>query len=130
MRGLLDDKSSINNDSMNDTITRFGENNSLVNMSDGRIRYQQNQDVVVEQPSKEDGKFVSRASLNSRSNGSSRVRRSFVSGRSMHTMSHENNFSSKSPERSPLRSSVGGDKKQYDVILGSADKIYPNGILS
>ena len=53
-----------------------------------------------------------------------------MSGRSMHTMSHENNFSSKSPERSPLRSSVGGDKKQYDVILGSADKIYPNGILS
>ena len=40
MRGLLDDKSSIHadHDSINDTMTRFGENNSILNMSDAKIR--------------------------------------------------------------------------------------------
>ena len=58
-RNLLDDKSSIHNDrdSMNDTLTRLGDKDSILNMSDGRLGKQRKQDVVIEEPSKEDGRL-------------------------------------------------------------------------
>ena len=128
-RNLLDDRSSLHNDpdSMNDTMTRLGENNSILNMSDGRVKkIGKRQDVVIEEPSNEDVRVYSKGSRSR----ASYARRSQVSGKSFRTLSNENNLSPKSQNRdeSPLRSSIGGSKKQYDVIYGDAQKIYPNGI--
>ena len=78
---------------------------------------------MIEEPSKEDGRLHSKASVSRNSH----TRKSFISGRSYRTLSNENTLSPKSRDGSPFRSSVGGSKKKYDVILGDPEKIYPNG---
>lgn len=169
MRNLIDDKSSIGPDvSMNETMTKYADA-SLLNSSDVRVNFKKSyNDIVMEEPSKEDGKYASQASVRTRSKashqspsrshrsktfikqqsstyskGSSRMidicsNRSPISPKGHHSgrretsgnrMSRDGSLN-RSKDGSPIRSSVCGSKKKYDVIYGDADKVGTKGLNS